>query len=71
MRGHNLLLFGLLALVSFLLFFPETATAQVKLTDSGGSFTGLLELIQQKAGYWDAKLRTYATRLFWLLVSES
>lgn len=69
MRGHNLFLFGLLALASFLLLLPETAMAQVDLTDSGGSFTGLLDLIQQKAGDWDDRLRTYAIRLFWLLVS--
>lgn len=67
-RGHNFFLFGLLAL-AILLLMPETAMAQVDLKDSGGSFTGLLDLIQQKAGQWDEKLRDYATRLFWLLVS--
>lgn len=67
-RGHNFFLFGLLAL-AILLLMPETAMAQVDLKDSGGSFTGLLDLIQQKAGQWDDKLRVYATRLFWLLVS--
>ncbi|EPL0286161.1 P-type conjugative transfer protein TrbL [Proteus mirabilis] len=66
-RGHNFFLFGLLAL-AILLLMPETAMAQVDLKDSGGSFTGLLDLIQQKAGQWDDKLRVYATRLFWLLV---
>ncbi len=67
-RGHNFFLFGLLAL-AILLLMPENAMAQVDLKDSGGSFTGLLDLIRQKAGQWDDKLRVYATRLFWLLVS--
>ena len=49
-RGHNFFLFGLLAL-AILLLMPETAMAQVDLKDSGGSFTGLLDLIQQLSFY--------------------
>jgi len=69
MRGHNLFLFWLFTFAVFMLLLPETAMAQVDLSDSSGSFTGLLDLIQQKAAQWDTNLRAYATRLFWLLVS--
>jgi len=51
-------------LAFFVIFFPENAIAQTGLNDSSGSFTGLLDLVQQTAGNWDAKLRTYAEKLF-------
>lgn len=66
-QRRNFFLFGLLAL-AIMLLLSEPAMAQIDLKDSSGSFTGLLDLIQQKAGQWDEKLRVYATRLFWLLV---
>jgi len=69
MRKYNLLLLSLFFIVVFLLLLPETAMAQVDLRDSGGTFDGLLELIQQRSGVWDTKLRIYATRIFWLLAS--
>jgi len=43
------------------------AMAQVDLHDASGSFTGLLDLVQSSAAQWDARLRDYATRLFWSL----
>jgi len=69
MRKYNLLSFSLFFIAFFLLLLPETAMAQVDLRDSSGTFNGLLELIQQKSGEWDTKLRIYATRIFWLLAS--
>lgn len=50
---------GLLALV--IVFFASNAMA----ADPSGSFTGLLDLIQQSASSWDAELKGYATKLFW------
>jgi len=68
-RENNIFPIGVVVLAFFMLVFPENATAQVDLSDSSGSFNGLLDLVQQKAETWDAKLRTYAKTLFMSLAT--
>lgn len=48
-------------------FFESSAQAQTTLSDPGGSLVGLLDLIRANANGWAAHLRSYATRLFWML----
>lgn len=55
----------LLLLASFLV--STDAMAASNLHDPSGSFTGLLDLVQNSAKQWDGRLRGYAVRLFWLL----
>lgn len=50
-------------------FLATSAHAQTNLHDATGSFSGLLELIQNNANGWAARLRGYATRLFWILAT--
>lgn len=58
----------LLALASYL-FAGDAMAAPADLHNPSGSFNGLLDLVQQSAESWDAKLRGYAKTLFWLLAS--
>lgn len=68
-REHQFILwFVLLALASFLVS-SDAMAAPANLHDPSGSFTGLLDLVKNSASQWDAKLRTYAKTLFWLLAS--
>lgn len=62
-----LLLFMLLSLVSIL--FTTEANAAANLHDPSGSYNGLLDLVKNSALTWDAKLRVYAIRVFWLLAT--
>ncbi|NIE78353.1 P-type conjugative transfer protein TrbL [Pantoea sp. Ap-967] len=55
----------LLLLASFLV--TTDAMAATNLHDPSGSFTGLLDLVKNSASQWDAKLKGYAERLFWML----
>ena len=52
-------------LAIFLVIFTTNALA----ADPAGNFTGLLDLIQQSATNWDARLRGYAIKLFWGLAT--
>lgn len=68
-REHQFILWVvLLALASFLVS-SDAMAAPANLHDPSGSFTGLLDLVKNSASQWDAKLRTYAKTLFWLLAS--
>lgn len=50
-------------------FFATAAHAAPDLKDAAGSFSGLLELIQQSANGWADRLREYAIRIFWTLAT--
>lgn len=66
-QQHFVLWVMLLALASIL--FTTDANAATNLHDPSGTYTSLLDIVKNSAGNWDAKLRVYATRLFWLLAS--
>jgi type IV secretion system protein TrbL len=52
-----------------LLIVCSAAAAATDLHDATRSFDGLLDLVQQKAGSWNAALRGFAEKLFWLLAT--
>jgi len=68
---HGRVRLALLVLCAFAgaALFAASAHAQTNLHDASGSFSGLLELIQNNANGWAARLRDYATRLFWILAT--
>lgn len=70
LRRDHFLTFVLVALGVFAsLAFSGEAMAQANLSDPSGSYNGLLDLVQNSASQWDARLRGYAVTLFWLLAS--
>lgn len=68
-RRDHFSTFALVALGVFASFLccGDAMAQAADLHDASGSFTGLLDLVQSSAAQWDARLRGYATRLFWSL----
>ena len=65
-RGN---VFALVALAIVLLAGSGLAMAQADLHAPSQAFSGLLELIRNKANQWSAPLQAYAQQLFWSLVA--
>jgi len=66
---HGRVKFALLVLLGVAGVVLATSAHAQALQDPSGSFSGLLELIQNNANAWADRLRGYAIRVFWSLAT--